>query len=45
MKELNERGLLESGILEEGRFVVGEGDRYRLPPKVYEQVVRIFLNL
>jgi hypothetical protein len=39
MKELTERGLLESGKLEEGEFVVGEGNRYRLPPKVKEQVL------
>lgn len=41
MEELNERGLLESGVLEEGQFVVGEGDRYRLPLEVCEQVLRI----
>lgn len=44
MTELSERGLLQSGSLKEGKFVVGEGGRYRLPPEVKEQVVRDILK-
>ncbi len=44
MEELSERGLLESGSLEKGKFVIGEGNRYRLPPKVKEQVLRDILE-
>ena len=42
--ELSGRDLLESGSLEEGKFVVGEGDRYRLLPKVKEQVLSDILK-
>ena len=45
MEELSGRGLLESGSLQKGKFMAGEGGRYRLPPKVKEQVLRDILEL
>lgn len=45
MRDLKQRGLFESGKREGGNFVVGEGDRYRLPPKVKEQVLRDIVKL
>jgi len=44
MGELRGQGLLESGNLLEGKFVAGEGGRYRLPPKVKEQVLKDILK-
>jgi len=44
IEELSGRGLLELGSLQEGKFVAGEGGRYRLPPKVKEQVLKDILK-
>lgn len=42
--ELSERDLIESGSLQEGKFIVGEGGRYRLPPEVKEHVLKDILK-
>lgn len=40
MRELRERDLLQSGKLEGREFIIGEGDRHRLPPGVRKQTLK-----
>lgn len=45
ISELVEHNLIEQGRIENGVFVVGEGERYRQKPGVEEKVLRDILKM